>query len=548
MKLASFYLAILCLLGFSMFSQSVKPANVEATKPKLIVGLVVDQMRNDYIYRYWNRYGAGGFKRLINEGYYLSNAHYNYVPTFTGPGHSSIYTGTTPRIHGIIANEWFDKDQKKQIYCVDDETVRSVGTLSKNGKKSPSKQLSSTIGDELKLSSNGRSMVFAIALKDRSAILPAGHNADGAFWFDDSTANFVSSSWYMKELPTWLKEFNAKELSKKYLKTGWNTKYPIQTYTNSLTDNNAYEKASNKKAEPTFPYSYESQINGNNLGIIKATPHGNTITKDVAIACLKGESLGKDEYTDILAISFSSPDIIAHSYGPRSVEMEDVYLRLDKEIEEFIKVLDTEVGAGNYVLFLTADHGGADVPAHLMDEQIPAGYLTSDKVLTLVRRYFQKTYNDSSIVLDVNNEQIFLDEAFIARFEKAYLEQKLADYLITIKGIAEAYPSAVIKNSAYPERDIRQLIQNGYNHKLSGNVAYVLEPAWMDYMNKGTTHGAAYNYDTHVPLIFYGKGIEKGKNSTYTRITQIAPTISELMKINYPNGCTDDCIQTLLKN
>lgn len=547
MKLASFYLAILCLLGFSMFSQSVKPANVEATKPKLIVGLVVDQMRNDYVYRYWNRYGTGGFKRLINEGYYLSNAHYNYVPTFTGPGHSSIYTGTTPRIHGIIANEWFDKDQKKQIYCVDDETVRSVGTLSKNGKKSPSKQLSSTIGDELKLSSNGRSKVFAIALKDRSAILPAGHNADGAFWFDDSTANFVSSSWYMKELPTWLKEFNAKELSKKYLKTGWNTKYPIQTYTNSLTDNNAYEKASNKKAEPTFPYSYESQINGNNLGIIKATPHGNTITKDVAIACLKGESLGKDEYTDILAISFSSPDIIAHSYGPRSVEMEDVYLRLDKEIEEFLKVLDTEVGAGNYVLFLTADHGGADVPAHLMDEQIPAGYLTSDKVLTLVRRYFQKTYNDSSIVLDVNNEQIFLDEAFIARFEKAYLEQKLADYLITIKGIAEAYPSAVIKNSAYPERDIRQLIQNGYNHKLSGNVAYVLEPAWMDYMNKGTTHGAAYNYDTHVPLIFYGKGIEKGKNSTYTRITQIAPTISELMKINYPNGCTDDCIQTLLK-
>ncbi len=547
MKLASFYLAIICLLGFSMFSQSVKPANVEATKPKLIVGLVVDQMRNDYVYRYWNRYGTGGFKRLINEGYYLSNAHYNYVPTFTGPGHSSIYTGTTPRIHGIIANEWFDKDQKKQIYCVDDETVRSVGTLSKNGKKSPSKQLSSTIGDELKLSSNGRSKVFAIALKDRSAILPAGHNADGAFWFDDSTANFVSSSWYMKELPTWLKEFNAKELSKKYLKTGWNTKYPIQTYTNSLTDNNAYEKASNKKAEPTFPYSYESQINGNNLGIIKATPHGNAITKDVAIACLKGESLGKDEYTDILAISFSSPDIIAHSYGPRSVEMEDVYLRLDKEIEEFLKVLDTEVGAGNYVLFLTADHGGADVPAHLMDEQIPAGYLTSDKVLTLVRRYFLKTYNDSSIVLDVNNEQIFLDEAFIARFEKAYLEQKLADYLITIKGIAEAYPSAVIKNSAYPERDIRQLIQNGYNHKLSGNVAYVLEPAWMDYMNKGTTHGAAYNYDTHVPLIFYGKGIEKGKNSTYTRITQIAPTISELMKINYPNGCTDDCIQTLLK-
>lgn len=538
-----FYISVVIVLFFVALSnaQAAKKVNVsDVSAPKLIVGIVVDQMRNDYVYRYWNRYGNGGFKRLIQSGFYFKNAHFNYVPTYTGPGHSSIYTGTTPRTHGIIANDWYDKKNNTMQYCVDDNAADPVGTLSRHGKKSPHLQISSTIGDELKISSNGKSKVFGIALKDRSAVLPAGHAADGAFWFDDSTGYFVSSSWYVKTLPNWLNNFNDLLLPKQYLQKGWTTLYPIETYSSSLKDNNPYEKASNKKESPTFPYDYEKYVNTNSYAILKATPYGNTITKELAIACLKNEMLGKDEYPDILAVSFSSPDIIAHSYGPRSVEIEDVYLRLDRDLEAFLLALDKEVGASNYLVFLTADHGGADVPSHLHDEQIPAGYLKAETVNAQVKEFLQQNYGDSALFLNGSNEQIFLNQKLLLKHSRVKLEQDLCNFLLTINGVAEAYPSEVIRNHGFDKRDLRLLIQNGYNHQRSGNVAYVMEPAWMDYGKKGTTHGAAYSYDTHVPLLFYGAGIKKGESWNYTRITQIAPLLAELLKINKPNGCMDD--------
>lgn len=539
---------LISILSFQsvLFSQTVKKEVKAGTKPKLIVGVVVDQMRNDYIYRFWDRYGNGGFKKIVNNGFYLRNAHYNYVPTYTGPGHSSIYTGTTPRAHGIIANEWYDKSTDDMVYCVEDDKVFSVGTNSKEGKKSPVKQLSSTIGDELKISSNGRSKVFGIALKDRSAVLPAGHAADAAYWYDDSTGYFVTSTWYQKSLPQWLNEFNKLNLPQTYLKTNWQTLKPIESYTNSIDDNNKFEKASNKKETPTFPYNYDEFIKKKNWAIIKATPSGNTITKELALACIKNEKLGKDEFTDLLAISFSSPDIIGHSYGPRSVEIEDVYLRLDLDIEDLINKLDAEVGAGNYVLFLTADHGGADVPSHLKEKQIPADYFNEVKLENDIKLFLQKNYNDSTILLNCSNQQLFLDETKLAKLNKADLEQKLCDLLITNKAIAEAYPSNTLKNGSFEKRDIRNLVQNGFNHQLSGNVAFVLRPGWMDNLPTGTTHGAAYSYDTHVPVIFYGHSIKKGSTLNYYRITQIAPTISDIIKINYPNGCTDDPIDKIL--
>ena len=537
---------ILCFGSLSQsFAQAPKKDVPAAKQPKLIVGVVVDQMRNDYIYRFWDRYGNGGFKKLVNNGYYLRNAHYNYVPTYTGPGHSSIYTGTTPRAHGVIANEWYDKKNDRMVYCVDDESVASVGTTTKAGKRSPKNQLSSTIGDELKITSNGRSKVFGVALKDRSAVLPAGHSADAAYWYDDSTGYFVTSSWYQKALPQWLNDFNALQLPKKYLQLNWNTLKPIETYTNSIKDNNKFEGASNKKETPTFPYNYDGYVKKNSWAILKATPSGNTITKDAALAILKNEKLGKDEFTDLLAISFSSPDIIGHSYGPRSVEIEDVYLRLDLEIEDLIKNLDQEVGAGNYVLFLTADHGGADIPAHLKEEQIPADYFNEHEFEKEMKMFFQKQFNDSTILKNVSNQQLFLDELKLAKLDRAKVEQQVCDHLTTMKPIAEAYPSQILKNNDFEKRDIRQLIQNGFNHQLSGNIAFVLRPGWIEYMPTGTTHGAAYSYDTHVPLIFYGGGIKKGSNLNYYRITQIAPTLSDLIKVNYPNGCTDDPIEKI---
>jgi predicted AlkP superfamily pyrophosphatase or phosphodiesterase len=432
---------------------------------------------------------------------------------------------------------------------VNDTLVRPIGTSHKNGQMSPKHQISSTIGDELKMSSMKKSKVFGIALKDRSAILPAGHAADGAFWFDESTGNFVSSSWYLNELPKWLIEFNQLNKPKSYLMKDWSTLYPIATYSNSLDDKNPYESIPNKQSEPIFPYSYKSFVEKNNFGIIRSTPYGNSLTKDLALECIRKESLGKDEFTDLIAISFSSPDIIAHAYGPRSIEIEDVYLRLDKDIEELLTFLDKEVGKDGYSIFLTADHGGADVPNHLIKNKIPAGYINDKKIAKSLKAFLQLNFNDSTLLLNVSNEQVFLNELKInqQKINKSDLEKNICAFLINTIGIAEAYPSEVLKFQTFKDGDYKCLLQNGFKHNMSGNIAYILNPAWMDYADKGTTHGAGYNYDTHVPIIFFGAGIKKGESYEYITITQIAPTIAELIQVNQPNGCTSQPLNDKLK-
>lgn len=536
------YFFVFSFIVFSklFFAQSKAPATVtELKQPKLIVGIVVDQMRHDYIYRYWNKFGNGGFKKIINDGFFYKNAHFNYVPTYTGPGHASIYTGTSPATHGIISNDWFVKETGKMTYCTDDDNVKSVGTDSKAGLMSPKNLLVTTIGDELKLSSNQRSKVYAISLKDRSSILPAGHSANGAFWFDGSNGKFISSTHYMTQLPTWVNDFNSQQLAKQYLQKGWNTLYPIDTYMESIGDKNNYEQAPNKKDTAIFPYEYKKQLEKNNFEIIKATPYGNTITKDLALACLKAEQLGKGKQTDMLCVSFSSTDYVGHSYGPRSVEIEDVYLRLDKDLEELLNYLNTTVGKDNYVLFLTADHGACDVPAHLKDLKIPGGYIDEDELTKTIKTFCQSLYGDSLVSMMVN-QQLFLNESKMAamKLNKFSVEHTLANYLLSIKGVAEAYPSEVLKYENFTDGTFKYLIQKGYNHVRSGNVAFSYNPAWMEYHNKGTTHGASYSYDTHVPVLFYGQGIPKGSSVNKINVVDIAPTISLMLHMSFPNGTT----------
>lgn len=533
------------LLSLVVFSKSInaqtKPvaASADLKQPKLVVGIVVDQMRQDYIYRYWNKFGNGGFKKLINEGYFYRNAQFNYVPTYTGPGHASIYTGTSPATHGIIANDWFVKEENKITYCTEDSKVKSIGTESKAGLMSPKNLLVTTIGDELKLNTNQQAKVFAMSLKDRSSILPAGHSANGAFWFDGSNGKFISSSHYMNELPAWVNEFNNLQLAKHYLSQGWNTMYPIAGYTESIADKNNYEAAPNKKDTAIFPYQYKTQLDKNNYEIIKATPFGNTITKDLALACLKAEQLGKGKQTDMLCISFSSTDYVGHSYGPRSVEVEDVYIRLDKDLEELINALNASLGKDNYVIFLTADHGACDVPAHLMDLKIPGGYINEDELTKTIKTFCQNQYGDS-LVSSLSNQQIFLNESKMAsmKLNKFAVEHTLANFMLSVKGVAEAYPSEVLKYENYTDDSFKYLIQKGYNHVRSGNVAFSYNPAWMEYHNKGTTHGASYSYDTHVPLLFYGANIPKGFSVKKVNVVDIAPTIATMLHLSFPNGTT----------
>lgn len=538
----------LIILGlFFFFSENY--AQSAAEKPKLVVGIVIDQMRNDYIYRYWNRYGEGGFKKLIAHGFYCKNAHYNYVPTYTGPGHSSIYTGTTPRTHGIIANEWYSREQGKEIYCVADSKAKTVGSTSEAGKMSPHNQLTTTIGDELLLYSSGKSKVVGIALKDRSSILPVGHaKGSAAYWYDDATGNFITSDWYMTELPEWAWKYNEKKAAKTFLEKGWNTLYPIESYSAGIADNNSYESSPNKKENPVFPYEYKTFIEKGSYGILKATPWGNTITKEFAIEALRAEKLGQDEYTDLLCISFSSPDYIGHSFGIRSVEIEDIYLRLDKELEELLNTLDKEIGKENYALFLTADHGAADVPSYLMAQKIPAGYIKEEKLIKDIKTICKTEFGDS-LVLSVSNQQVFLNENKMAslKLDVQDVELKLAAMIVRLQGISEAYPSYVLKYQPNGNSNYRALIANGFNFKRSGNVAFTYLPGWLDIQQTGTTHGAAYSYDTHVPLIFYGAGINKGESVKRQCITEIAPTISILINNPFPNGCISDPIEGVLR-
>jgi len=542
------FTALALLLSAAL--QAQKNASPQAAvQPKLVVGIVVDQMRHDYIYRYWNRFGEGGFKRLVNEGFFYRNTQYNYVPTYTGPGHASIYTGTTPATHGIISNDWYLKHENRYIYCTEDKSVQPVGSESKDGHMSPRNMLSNTIGDELKLATMQRSRVFAISLKDRASILPGGHTANGAFWFDGSTGRFISSSYYMQALPQWLNNFNDKQLAQKYLAQGWQPLYPIQSYTASTADQNAYEGPLGLNEKATFPYSYEKQLGKGSYGILKSTPFGNTLTKDLALACIQGEQLGKGPETDMLCISFSSTDYIAHYFGPRSIETEDVYLRLDKDLAELLQSLDKEVGKNNYVLFLTADHGGCDVPHYLSDLRIPAGYVDEPLMTTQLKSFCQAQFRDS-LVLSYSNQQIFLNEKRMQELQlrSSDVEDALAAYVLTLPGVSEAYPSRALRYESYGRDFFKHLIQKGYNHVRSGNLAISYNPGWMEKMSySATTHGASYSYDTHVPLIFFGAGIPRGSSVEKVEITDIAPTLSMLLNISFPNGCSGKPLKEVIR-
>jgi predicted AlkP superfamily pyrophosphatase or phosphodiesterase len=533
------------LLGvqFSVLGQTL------SEKPKLVVGIIVDQMRQEYLYRFSDRFVAGGFKRFTEQGFMLTNGHYNYIPTYTGPGHASVYSGTTPSTHGIIANEWYNRTLGKFIYCAEDSTVTNVAGSKENGKISPRNLLTTTITDELRFSTSKRSKVVGIAIKDRGASLPAGHLGD-AYWYDDVTGDFMTSTYYYDSLtlPKWVSAFNGKKMAGKYLKETWNPLFPINTYKNSLPDDNAFEGVFVGKTSPTFPYKLDSlQATNGGFGLVSSTPFGNSLTLDFAYAALEGEKLGQRGETDFLAVSFSSPDYIGHRFGPSSIEVEDNYLRLDQELAKFFEYLDAKVGKGQYLVFLTADHAVADVPSYMVSERVPAGNFNSGMILGQLKGFAQAMYGEGNWVLSYSNEQIFLNKD-LAREKKldfVQMQRDFADYVLRFKGVKEAYTAADLRTGDYIQNR-PHLLQMGYNHKASGDVLLVLEPAWLTGGLKGTTHGSGYSYDTHVPISFYGWGIKPGQSATYTAVTDIAPTLAVLLKIKFPNGTTGKPIQEIL--
>lgn len=537
---------VLIISLFTIFLSTAQTKQPDVSTPKLVVGIVVDQMRYDFIYRYWNKFGNDGFKRLVNEGFFCKNTNYNYVPTYTGPGHASIYTGTTPSVHGIIGNNWYNKQLGKKIYCTDDIDVQGIGCEAGKGKMSPELMLSTTIGDQLRLSSNMNSKVVSISIKDRGAIFPGGHTG-WAYWYDSETGNFITSTHYLQQLPKWVDDFNKKEQVKKYLSQPWNTLLPIEQYTESIPDDNKYEGLLGAEAKPVFPHNLPEIMKQKGLDLIRYTPFGNTLTKDLAIEALKGENLGKGKFTDMLAISFSPPDYIGHHYGPNSVEAQDIYLRLDKDIAELLKFLDTHIGRNNLLLFLTADHAAVEVPEYLKDNKIPSGYFNVGHALGSLKYFYANTYGDS-LVVNYMNQQVYLNDKKIEekKLNKEEILNKGAEYLMKFEGVAGTIASSALKINYFSGGN-NHLIQNGFYVKRSGDIILNFEPGWIEYGKTGTTHGSPYSYDTHVPLIFYGGMIKPGNSADHVNITDIAPTVTSLLNISFPNGCTGKPIPFIAK-
>ncbi|TGD78370.1 alkaline phosphatase PafA [Hymenobacter wooponensis] len=554
-------LLLAATLALPAFAQK---ASKSLDRPKLVVGIVVDQMRYDYLYRYWSKYGNGGFRRLLGEGFSYENAHYNYVPTYTGPGHASIYTGTTPSVHGIVGNNWLVREEGKGTYVTEDKTVQPVGGTVAAGQQSPRHMLTSTITDELRLATNFQSKVIGVCIKDRGSILPAGHAANAAYWYDGSNGAFISSTFYQTTLPDWVQKFNQKQVAAQYLSKPWETLLPIGQYTESSPDDVAWEGAFKGEAKPVFPHDLPTlsaapitavkqnmQTEGEkppvatprNLDLIRSTPFGNSLTLDFALEALRAEQLGQRGQTDFLALSFSSTDYVGHQFGPNAIETEDTYLRLDRDLERLFQYLDKAVGRKQVLVFLSADHGAAHSPDFLRDKRIPAGSVGPGIMRDSLQRKLVQLHGAGKWVLSYENQQVYLNQPLIEekKLDLYQMQREVAKLMTGFAGVTRAITAEDLQKSHW-ESGMLMYLENGYFPKRSGDVMVVLEPGWLESyqypINKGTTHGSSGNYDTHVPVVFWGWHVKHGESSAPAKITDIAATLARWLHIQEPDGCT----------
>lgn len=545
--------SILCFLILSNLSNAQAPKSIQSSssnKPKLIVGIVIDQMRWDYINQFKAHFTSQyGFLRFVNDG---ASCNYNfipYVPTVTACGHAAVYTGSTPALHGIAGNQWYDNYQQKTVYCVEDPTVVSVGVEgSAAGRMSPVNVWTTTIGDEIKLANNFKSKVFGISIKDRGAIIPAGHSADGAFWYDSKSGNFISSTYYGKNLPKWVTEFNGLHRVDSFYTKGWNLSLAKSVYeANCDGDINAYESTPLGAEQKGFPYTL-SQFIGKDYGKIASTPYGNSIVAEMAEKALVNEQLGKDDITDLLAISFSSPDYIGHSFGPNSWETLDGYIKLDAIIAQLFASLDQQVGKNNYTVFLTADHAVATIPEFSKKHQIPGGLISEASIKKELGQLFLKQGLSDQLISAINEYNIHFNHPLMDSLgiSQNKMVQMVRQYVEQKPGILQVVEARNAATAALPEQ-LRERIVNGYNPQRSGDLFIVTKSGYMDGYATGTNHGVFYNYDAHIPLLWYGNGIKKGQVNSVNYMTDIAPTVTTLLGIQMPSGAIGKPILEVLK-
>jgi len=542
----------LFLIFFGMVTSraTAQDPRIPSENPRLIVGIVIEQMRSDYISRFWDKFCEGGFKRLIHEGTWCRNASYDYFYTQTAVGYATIYTGSMPASHGIVADEWYDRLSSKVTQAVADESVKTVGGSYDAGQYSPRHLLPTTIGDEIKLANLRQSKVFGVSLEPVSAILSAGHMADGAFWFDYENGAWITSSYYMPDLPNWLVDENKKKLPDLYLTKTWDTSFPILEYTKSLTDENPYETGIDGRI--VFPYVLPELAKGRSISdryrLLKQTPFGNTLTKDMAIATMVNENLGKDEFTDLLTVSFVATEYIGNAFGTMSIEVEDAFLKLDKDLEHFLQFVDDFAGRQNALIFVTSNHGAAQTPAYLADSKIPVSTFNYNSAISLLRSYLNALYGSGEWIKGYYGQQLYLNNDLIenSKMKLDDFREVVAQFLIQFTGVSNTLTANALQNSQYMT-GYRSKMQNNFYPRRSGDVFVNLHPGWVERSQRATSHNSAYLYDAQVPLIWYGWKIKRDQIVRPVDMTDIAPTISTMMNIIAPNAATGKVIGELVK-
>ena len=532
-------LLTVALIATQTFAQKSNPVKAADAKPKLVVGIVVDQMRWDYVNNFKPFFKTqNGFLRFMNQGASCNNNLISYLPTVTACGHAAVYTGSTPAIHGITGNSWFDNIQQRMVYCVEDNSVQAVGIENSSaGKMSPLNVWTTTIGDELKLATNFKSKVYGVSLKDRGAIIPAGHSADGAFWYDSKSGNFISSTYYGKTLPLWLTNYNNAKKVDSFYKLGWSLSLPASVYeANCDKDQNEYESTPFGKDAKGFPYGL-TQFIGKDYGKVSSTPYGNNLVLDVATQTLINEKMGLDDITDLLAVSFSSPDYIGHAFGPYSWETMDGYIKLDELLAKFFTTLDQQVGKDNYTVFLTADHAVAPIPGYAQKNKIPNGTITDDGIKNELGKMLTAKGLSSKLISAITEFNIYFNHNLMDSLQvnQDKLISLITNYLEQKSNILQVVELRKAAIAPIPQ-SIRERIVNGFNPQRSGDLMFITKSGVVGGGNTGTGHGVFYNYDAHIPLLFYGKGIKKGQVNNVNYMTDIAPTITTLLGIQMPSG------------
>lgn len=549
-KMKNILLALVFYFSFGQSIYSQNAARIPSEKPKLILHIQISQFRYDYIPRYWDQLSNNGFKRMINRGSYCENTSYNYLFSDIGVGSATIATGTNPSQHGIVAQSWYNNLFDNIVRYVDDEKSRTIGGDFNAGRYSPVNLMTTTFADEIKLANNFKSKVIGICMNPAPAILSTGPTADGVYWFDDREGNFISSSFYLDSLPGWVKEFNDKKFADIYLDNEWTPLLPLSAYSASLLDNNEYEPG--LFGQRVFPYNIKNLSKKfkkkEKYEILRYTPFGINLAKDFAISAIVNEELGADEYTDVLSLTFTETEYIGNLFGPLSVEMEDAVLRLDKEIAHLLDFIEKTIGKENVLVILTAEHGVSHLPEYLEDHKIPSGYFNARSSISLLKSYMNNIYGKGDWIKEYHGQQIYLNRTLVedAKLDLADVQTNVANLMLQFSGVSNTMTASTLQSTNFTH-GIFATMQNGYNQKRSGDVLMHFTTGWAEKPGFTETFAAPYGHDHRVPLIWYGWKIGRNSVKRPIDLTDIAPTISTLLEISYPNSATGKPILEIIQ-